>query len=93
MRRSASRPTADLTAYDLYLRALGCLFPTTKERISEGLKLLDRAIAIDRHYGIALSWSAMCHLTLVRDGWTKEPETSRRKARDLAGQALETGEN
>jgi TolB-like protein len=36
MRRSASRPTTDLTAYDLYLRALGCLFPMTKERIFRG---------------------------------------------------------
>jgi hypothetical protein len=87
MHRSASRPITDLTAYDLYLRALGCLFPMTKERISESLELLDRAIAIHRHYGIALSWSAMCHLALVRDGWTNEPETSRRKAHDVAGQA------
>src|SRR6202162_5878211 len=33
MRRSAARPTADLTAYDLYLRALALLLPITKERI------------------------------------------------------------
>src|SRR5204862_8068598 len=31
--RSASRPTADLTAYDLYLRALAVSFPITKDRV------------------------------------------------------------
>ena len=93
MRRSAARPTTDLTAYDLYLRALAAFFPITKERIVEALGLLEQAIAIDRHYGPALSWAAICHLRLVSDGWAEEPETSRRKAIDLARQALQVGEN
>ncbi len=93
MRRSAARPTADLGAYDLYLRALAVFFPITKERIGESLGLLEQAIAIDPHYGLALSWAAVCHLHLVRDGWAEEPETSRRKASDLARQALQAGEN
>jgi adenylate cyclase len=50
MRRSAARPTADLSAYDLYLRAFAALHPITKERILETLGLLQQAIAIDRHY-------------------------------------------
>ncbi len=58
MRRSAARPTTDLTAYDLYLRALAVFFPITKERIFEALGLLEQAIAIDPHYGPALSWAA-----------------------------------
>jgi adenylate cyclase len=91
MRRSAARPTADLGAYDLYLRALAVFFPITKERIGEALGLLEQAIAIDPHYGLALSWAAVCHLHLVRDGWAEEPETSRRKASDLARQALQDG--
>ncbi len=93
MRRSAARPTADLSAYDLYLRALAALFPITKERIFQALGLLEQAIAIDRHYGPALSWAAVCHLHLVRGGWAEELETSRRKACDLARQALQVGEN
>jgi adenylate cyclase len=93
MRRSAARPTADLTAYDLYLRAFATLFPITKERTLEALRLLEQAIAVDRHYGPALALAAICHLTLVRDGWAEEPEASRRKASDLARQALDPGEN
>src|SRR5271167_4753722 len=76
MRRSAGRPTNDLTAYDLYLRALATIFPITKDRIFEALGLLEQAIAIDRHYGPALAWAAICHLTLVRDGWVEAPETN-----------------
>jgi TolB-like protein len=93
MRRSIARPTTDLSAYDLYLRALAVFFPQTKERIIEALGLLEQAIAIDRHYGPALSWAANCHRALVRDDWAEEPETSRRKATDLARQALDVGEN
>jgi TolB-like protein len=93
MRRSAARPTTDLSAYDLYLRALAAFYPITKERVIEALGLLEQAIAIDRHYAPALSWVAFCHLRLVVDGWAEEPETSRRKARNFARQALEAGGN
>jgi TolB-like protein/class 3 adenylate cyclase len=92
-RRSAARPTTNLGAYDLYLRALAAFFPITRERVIEALGLLEQAIAIDRHYGPALSWAAFCHGRLVTEGWTEEPETSRRKASDLARQALQVGEN
>jgi TolB-like protein len=93
IRRSADRPTGNLTAYDLYLRALAALFPITKERTLDALGLLEQAIVIDRHYGPALSWAAFCHGRLVTERWTEEPETSRRKAADLARQALQAGEN
>ena len=93
MRRSAARPTTNLTAYDLYLRALALYFPITRERMFEALGLFEQAIAIDRHYGPALAWAALCHMRLVIDGWAEEPETNRRKAIDLARQALQVGEN
>jgi adenylate cyclase len=93
MRRSAERPTTDLTAYELYLRALAAFSSRTKERVFEALGLLEQAIMIDPHYGPALSWAAVCHMAVVRDGWAEAPETSRRKAIDLARQALGVGEN
>jgi TolB-like protein/class 3 adenylate cyclase len=93
MRRSAARQTTDLTAYDLYLRALAAIFPRTKERLFEALGLLEQAIAVDRHYGPALSWAAICHQRLVIDGWAEDPKTSRSKAIDLARQALQVAEN
>ena len=56
-RLRTERRLADLTAYDLYLRALAVFFPVTRERIFEGLRLL--ALAIERNYGPALSWAAI----------------------------------
>jgi TolB-like protein/class 3 adenylate cyclase len=90
MRRSAARPTIDLTAYDLYLRALAAYFPITKEGLVEALGLLERAIAIDPRYGPALSLAAMCHRRLVIDGWAGG---NRCKAIDLARQALQVAQN
>jgi tetratricopeptide (TPR) repeat protein len=68
-------------------------YPVTKDRVYLALGLLEQAIAIDRHYGPALVWAASCHMTLVRDNWAEDLERSRRKACDLARQALEAGEN
>jgi adenylate cyclase len=88
--RSAGRPTNDLTAYDLYLRALAAYYPITKEGLVEALGLLERAIAIDPRYGPALSWAAMCHRRLAIDGWAGG---NRCKAIDLARQALQVAQN
>src|ERR1700676_104698 len=44
MRRSAARPTIDLTAYDLYLRALAAFYPITQDRIFAALGLFEQAI-------------------------------------------------
>src|SRR5271155_3201330 len=89
MRLSVARPTTNLGVYDLYLRALAVFYPTTRERIVDALNLLDRAIAIDPHYGPALAWAGMCHMRLVLDGWAEEPETNRRNAIELSRQALQ----
>jgi tetratricopeptide (TPR) repeat protein len=93
MRRSSGRPTTDLSAYDLYLRALAAFYPITKERLVEALGLLEDAISIDRHYGPALSWAAGCHRQLVLGGWSEAPDIDHREAIDLARQALQVAEN
>jgi adenylate cyclase len=89
MGRAAARPATDLSAYDLYLRALAAYHPISKEGLVKALGLLEQAVAIDPRYGPALSWAAMCHRPLVLDGWAEEPETSRRKSIDLARRALQ----
>ena len=74
------------------MRALAAFFPLTKERIAEALGLFEQAIAIDRHYGPALAWAAICQLRLHFDGWAEAPETTRRKGIELARQALQAAE-
>jgi TolB-like protein/class 3 adenylate cyclase len=89
VRRSAARPANDLTAYDLYLRALATFYPITKERLLDALELLDQAIAIDPRCGPALSLAAMCQMRLVRESWAEAPELASRQAVDLARRALQ----
>jgi tetratricopeptide (TPR) repeat protein len=87
IRRSADRPTSDLTAYDQYLRALTHV-ASERSGYSEALALLRPAIERDPHYGPALALSAMFHAQLAVNGWTDDRETTRRTAMDLARRAL-----
>src|SRR5215471_12861575 len=79
IRRSAARPATDLSAYDLYLRALSIYFPITKERTLAALEVLKGAIGIDPNYGPALSWAAVCHWQCVTDGWAEHPRPAAAK--------------
>ena len=71
-RRSFERPTNDLTAYDLYLRALAPIRSGEweRERYLEALDLLGQAIKRDPGYGPALALAAFCHQALHSAGWT-----------------------
>jgi adenylate cyclase len=91
--RARQRPTIDVNAYDLYLRAAGLHSSLAKDGIIKALSLYEQAITIDRHYGPALAGAAVCHLRLLADGWTAERETSRRKAIENAREALYAAES
>jgi adenylate cyclase len=69
--RSAGRPTDDLTAYDLYLRAFP-MFLSASRQIPEALRLLEMAIARDPNYGPALAWAALCCYRLVNDNRSED---------------------
>jgi TolB-like protein/class 3 adenylate cyclase len=87
--RSANRPTNDLTAYDLYLRALAIYSPLWQQGIVQALPLLEQAIERDPEYGPALSLAACLHLRAYLDGWAEDPEVGRRKGIARARRALE----
>jgi len=89
MARSAERPTTDLTAYDLYLRAYALSFAWERSATIRSLELLEQAIERDPHYGSALAQAAARHFELHVNGWTNDPETSRRKGIELSRQALQ----
>ena len=92
-RRSANRPTADLTAYDLYLRAYA-MFWSSARQLPEALHLTEQAIARDPRYGTALAWGAYCCLGLVHGNLSDDPAADRRKSIDFARRALEvTGDD
>ncbi|SRR5712691_1771303 len=86
--RSANRPIADLTVYDLYLRAYAMVFSSVTQT-PEALRLLEQAIARDPRYGPALAWAACCCYQLLLDGRSEDRETDSRKGADFARRALE----
>jgi len=86
--RSASRPTTDLTAYDLYLRAYGMLMSSARQ-MPEALHLLEHAIARDPKYGPALAYAAFCCFRVVQDSRSEDAEADKRRGIDLARRALE----
>jgi adenylate cyclase len=86
--RSVHRPTSDLTAYDLYLRAYAMVWSSARQ-IPEALRLTEQAIERDPRYGPALAWAAVCCQRLLHDGRNGDPEADRRKGADFARRALE----
>jgi adenylate cyclase len=60
IRRATRRPTSDLTAYDLCLRAQPLFWSLGKEGVLQALTLLEEAIARDPQYGLAFAWAAIC---------------------------------
>jgi hypothetical protein len=49
IKRASDRPTADLTAYDLYLRAFPLVRAWAREPIMEAIVFLEQAIERDPH--------------------------------------------
>jgi adenylate cyclase len=88
IRRSVGRSTKDLTAYDLYLRALSHALTWGKQGVIQALDLLGKAIERDPHYGPALVLAARCHQDLYGNGWCEDPEAKRREGIELARRAL-----
>jgi adenylate cyclase len=95
IRRSSDRPTDDLTAYDLYLRALAPIRSGEweKERYLQGLETLYRAIERDDGYGPALALAGFCHLALDAAGWTNDVSANQREGVELARRALRAAGN
>src|SRR3954471_18936164 len=90
--RSTGRPTNDLTAYDLYLRA--CAMMSSARQIPEALRLTEQAIARDPHYGSALAWAAICYMRLCQDGLSQDSQADSRRGIDLARRSLQVaGDN
>jgi TolB-like protein/class 3 adenylate cyclase len=70
--RATHRPTTDLTAYDLYLRAYAMVLSASSQGV-EALRLMEQAIARDPHYAPALAWAAVCCWRIVADGRSENP--------------------
>jgi adenylate cyclase len=90
--RGAHRPTNNLTAYDLYLRAFALAF-ASPTRVPEALHLLEQAIGLDPRYGPALAYAAVCCLRLHADGSSEDPAGDRRRGTDFAWRAVQVSDD
>jgi adenylate cyclase len=90
IRYSAERPTADLTAYDLYLRARSAASTYEREHLAEAIELLGQAIDREPRYGPALALAATYRVDLENYGWADDRQAAenRRAAIGLAREAL-----
>jgi TolB-like protein len=89
--RAQRKPTANLSAYDYYLRGMAKLHHGAREAIDEALPLFDRAIQLDPDFASAYAMAAWCHVWRKVNGWmTDRPKEVAEGAR-LARRAVELG--
>jgi TolB-like protein len=88
MRRLSGRPTQDLGAYELYLRAYQHAQMNTHKALEEAIALLDEAMRRDPAYAIALAFAGFCHAITLAYGWADAPREAVGKAVDLARLAV-----
>ena len=86
--RLAQRPTDDLTAYDLFLRARAAGQSWDKQGVRRALDLLGQALERDPHYGSALVLVASCYVFFHTNGWDEDQDRMRQQGVDYARRAL-----
>jgi adenylate cyclase len=89
--RASRKPTANLTAYDLYLRALAQSYRFTEEGFAEAVVLARQALAIDPSYAPAAALVGWCRARQRVQGWGALSDEDIGEACRLARQALEAG--
>ena len=90
--RAQRTATKNLSAYDLYLRALP-RFRTSLAENEEALRLLRRAIDIDPAYGAAYGLAARCYQFQKLFGWVPPSDPRFREGVRLAHVAVDVGKD
>ena len=87
--RASRKPTQNLTAYDLYLRALAQSYRVTEEGLAEAVVLARQALAIDPSYAPAAAMVGWCRMMQRVQGWGALSHEDIAEACRLTRQALE----
>jgi adenylate cyclase len=90
-RRAIARPTSDLSAYELYLRAAHREREFTRAAFEDGIASLNLAIERDPNFTIALAYASLMHSLLLLNGWADDPAATSQTALGLGRRALATG--
>lgn len=87
--RSRRKRPQDLGAYDYAMRAMPHVWALEKDESAKALELLDKAIAIDPQYPLALSLAGWCHAQRSVYNWADDIAQSQARALTLAERAAE----
>jgi adenylate cyclase len=85
---AARRRPENLTAYDLYLRAMQQFSLSTREGFAEAIRLADRALQLDPRFGFVAALAGVCHLNNVLWRYAVDPQFDRKEAVRLSRLAL-----
>ena len=91
IRRANARPTSDLGAYDLYLRALQLMHSFEKTAMLQAIDVLDQAMARDPDYSLVQALAGYLRSMMFVFAWSNDPADTRRSGLELAERALRSG--
>jgi TolB-like protein len=92
MKRTERKPTENLTAYDLFLRASRHQRDNVEQN-RESLRLLYRAIELDPSYAAAYGLAAFCHFWQKVFAWVSPSDPALQEGVRLGHLAVEHGQN
>jgi adenylate cyclase len=87
--RSRRKRPQDLGSYDYTMRAMPHVWALEKDESAKALELLEKALAIDPEYPLALSLAGWCHAQRSVYNWANDIAESQAMARSLAERAAE----
>ena len=87
--RSRRKRPQDLGSYDYTMRAMPHVWALEKEESARAIELLEKALAIDPKYPLALSLAGWCHAQRSVYNWSDDLAESQLKAQSLAEQAAQ----
>ncbi len=85
--RSRRKRPQDLSSYDYTMRAMPHVWALEKEESAKALDLLEKALAIDPEYPLALSLAGWCYAQRSVYNWAADISEAQAMARSLAERA------
>ena len=74
------RRPENLTAYDFYLRAVQQLYLSTRESLTEAIRLAHRALEQDPRFGLVAALAGVLHMNNAVLGYADDPQFDRQEA-------------
>jgi adenylate cyclase len=85
---AARRRPENLTAYDLFLRAMPQFYLATRESLAEAIRLAHRALDLDPRFSLVAALAGLCHERNAVWGYAFDPQFERTEAVRLLRLAL-----